>query len=110
MDYVQDISVFMVSNYRLRVEEPKLRQQILDQSYSLYRFSARYAKQRGDTTFEQRLALGLARSFATSTRFVLDKTLARSMWLRARYLIESMLVTHPKNPHFKLPVREIFSV
>jgi len=109
MDYVQDISVFMVSNYRLRVEEPKLRQQILDQSYSLYRFSARYAKQRGDTTFEQRLALGLARSFATSTRFVLDKTLARSMWLRARYLIESVLVTHPKNPHFKLPIREIFT-
>jgi hypothetical protein len=53
--------------------------------------------------------LGLARSFATSTRFVLDKTLARAMWLRARYLLESVLAADMKQiQKFKLPIKEIF--
>jgi len=109
MDYVQDISVFMVSNYRLRVVDPELRRRILDQSQDFYDFAAAYAKKHGDNSFDLRLALGLARSFATSTRFVLDKTLARAMWLRARYLIESVLATDVKQmQNFHLPVKEIF--
>jgi len=109
MDYVQDISVFMVSNYRLRVVDPELRRRILDQSQDFYNFAADYAKKHGDTSFDLRLALGLARSFATSTRFVLDKTLARAMWLRARYLIEIVLATDVKQmKNFHLPVQEIF--
>ena len=109
MDYVQDISVFMVSNYRLRVVDPELRRRILDQSQNFYDFAAAYAKKHGDTSFDLRLALGLARSFATSTRFVLDKTLARAMWLRARYLIEIVLATDAKQmQNFHLPVEEIF--
>ena len=111
MDYVQDISVFMVSNYRLRVVDPELRRRILDQSQDFYDFAAAYAKKHGDTSFDLRLALGLARSFATSTRFVLDKTLARAMWLRARYLIEIVLATDAKQKqkqNFHLPIQEIF--
>lgn len=109
MDYVQDISVFMVSNYRLRVVDPELRRRILDQSRDFYDFAAAYAKKHGDTSFDLRLALGLARSFATSTRFVLDKTLARAMWLRARYLIEIVLATEAKQmQNFHLPIQEIF--
>ena len=109
MDYVQDISVFMVSNYRLRVVDPELRRRILDQSQDFYDFAAAYAKKHGDTSFNLRLALGLARSFATSTRFVLDKTLARAMWLRARYLIEIVLATDAKQmQNFHLPIQEIF--
>jgi len=109
MDYVQDISVFMVSNYRLRVVDPELRRRILDQSQDFYDFAAAYAKKHGDTSFDLRLALGLARSFATSTRFVLDKTLARAMWLRARYLIEIVLATEEKQmQNFHLPIQEIF--
>jgi aminoglycoside phosphotransferase (APT) family kinase protein len=108
MDYVQDISVFMVSNYRLHVVDPELRRRILDQTRSFYDFAAAYAKKADDTTFDLRLALGLARSFATSTRFILDRTLARSMWLRARYLIEHVLATDPKEAqNFHLSVRDI---
>jgi len=111
MDYVQDISVFMVSNYRLHVLDKELRRRILGQSCSMYDFSAAYAKKIGDKTFNLRLALGLARSFATSTRFVLDKKLARAMWFRSRYLIERVLETNPKQASkFRVPTREIFSV
>ncbi|MCK4709238.1 MAG: phosphotransferase [Gammaproteobacteria bacterium] len=109
MDYVQDISVFMVSNYRLRVVDPIIRRRIRERACSFYSFSAAYAKSRGDNNFDLRLALGLARSFATSTRFVVDKTLARAMWLRARYLLESVLLTDPKQMHkYRIPIKELF--
>ena len=109
MDYVQDISVFMVSNYRLRVVDPVIRRQIRDLSINFYNFSAAYAKSKGDDGFDLRLALGLARSFAASTRFVVDKVLARAMWLRARYLLESVLLTDPKLIHkYRVPVKELF--
>jgi aminoglycoside phosphotransferase (APT) family kinase protein len=109
MDYVQDVSVFMVSMYRLQVLDPPIRRRILDMALDFYDFSAAYAKRSKDDTFELRLALGLARSFATSTRFILDKSLARTMFLRARYLIERALEADPKHPEsFKVPVKEIF--
>jgi len=109
MDYVQDVSVFMVSNYRLQILDAPLRRRIMKLAKDFYRISHSYAEKAGDETFELRLALGLARSFATSTRFILDKSLARSMFLRARYLIEQVLEADPKKAgRFKIPVEEIF--
>ena len=78
MDYVQDVSVFMVSNYRLQILDAPLRRRLLDVAVALYEFARRYAKRAGDESFELRLAYALARSFATSTRFILDKSLARA--------------------------------
>jgi hypothetical protein len=109
MDYVQDISVFMVSNYRLQILSKPLRKRILKVAQEFYYFAAAYAHKKADKTFELRLALGLARSFATSTRFILDKSLARAMFLRARYLIELVLSVDPKcSSRFKIPIEEIF--
>lgn len=109
MDYVQDVSVFMVSNYRLQILDAPLRSRIMKLAIDFYHIARRYAEQRGDGTFELRLALGLARSFATSTRFILDKSLARSMFLRARYLLEQVLATAPQDAvAYKVPVKEIF--
>ena len=109
MDYVQDVSVFMVSNYRLQILDQPLRRRILELTRDFYRFAAAFAQQSGDQTFELRLALGLARSFVTSTRFILDKSLARAMFLRSRYLLEQVLATGPKQvQHYQVPVEEIF--
>lgn len=109
MDYVQDVSVFMVSNYRLQILDAPLRKRIMGLALDFYRFAGQYARKNGDQTFDLRLALGLARSFATSTRFILDKSLARQMFLRARYLIERVLETNPKQAaRFRLPIEEIF--
>jgi phosphate uptake regulator/aminoglycoside phosphotransferase (APT) family kinase protein len=109
LDYVQDVSVFMVSNYRLQILDAPLRRRILDVAVGFCRIARRHARKHGDSTFELRLALGLARSFATSTRFILDKSLARGMFLRARYLIEQVLAADLNHPErFRVPVREIF--
>ncbi|MGD8873659.1 MAG: PhoU domain-containing protein [Gammaproteobacteria bacterium] len=109
MDYVQDVSVFMVSNYRLQVLDVPLRRRILQLTRDFYRFAADFAEKSGDRTFEIRLALGLARSFVTSTRFILDKSLARAMFMRSRYLLEQVLETEPgQEKSYRVPVREIF--
>ena len=109
MDYVQDVSVFMVSNYRLQILDAPLRRRIMELAQSFYAFARRFAMKEGDATFELRLALGLARSFATSTRFILDKSLSRRMFLRARYLIEQALAVDPKDAaNYRLPIKEIF--
>jgi len=109
MDYVQDVSVFMVSNYRLQILDPPRRRRIMALARDFHAFARGFALREGDETFELRLALGLARSFATSTRFILDKSLAGSMFLRARYLIEQALAVEPeRRADYRLPIREIF--
>lgn len=101
--------MFMVSTYRLQILDARLRRRIMQLSQDFYAIARRSADKSADSTFELRLALGLARSFATSTRFILHKSLARSMFLRARYLIECVSESDSTNPGaFRLPVREIF--
>jgi hypothetical protein len=74
-----------------------------------YRSANQYAEQVEDHGFHFRLALGLARSFATSTRFILDESLARRMFLRARFLIERAVATdRRKIDRFRVPIKEIF--
>lgn len=110
MDYVQDVSVFMVSNFRLQILDRPLRLRILELATRFYQVAGRFARKNKDDTFDIRLALGLARSFMTSTRFILDKSLARTMMLRSRYLIELVLAADAgQYARFRLPVKEIFS-
>jgi aminoglycoside phosphotransferase (APT) family kinase protein len=108
MDYVQDVSVFMVSNYRLQILDAPHRRRILGLATAFYRMVRQFADDVGDESFDMRLAFGLARSFATSTRFILDKSLAKKMILRARYLIELLLRDAARNRRFRIPIQEIF--
>lgn len=110
MDYVQDVSVFMVSNYRLQVLDPKVRRRIRQQIESMYSIARQYAKMQADTTFEIRLAFGLARSFLTSTRFILDKSMATRMALRANFLMERVIQLDAKQyGNYRLPVKPLFT-
>ena len=93
----------------MQIFDSEIRQKILTFAYNFYCCARQFAKKNHDTTFELRLALGLARSFVTSTRFILDKTLARAMFYRARYIIERVLEADLKRPEkFNLPIEEIF--
>jgi phosphate uptake regulator/aminoglycoside phosphotransferase (APT) family kinase protein len=110
-DYLQDVSVFIVSNWRLQVFDRAVRDNINQQSLALYSFSKAFAEAQNDPLFEIRLALGLARSLATSTRFILDKSMAHSMFMRARYLMEQVVRISPdKRSHYRLPLKELINV
>ena len=110
MDYVQDIAVFMVSNYRLQVLDKQTRERITKVALAIYKFASSFASKHGDNSFDVRLALGLARSFITSTRFILDKALAKKMYFRGIYLLERVGELNEKNmQNFRLPIRELFT-
>ncbi len=108
-DYLQDVSVFAVSNYRLQVFDAPIRRRIGEVTERFHAFAASFARAHGDETFEARLALALARSFATSTRFVLEEDFAKAMLLRAHYLLEKLLA-HPRTrmESFHLPTEVLF--
>ncbi|MGV2975237.1 phosphotransferase [Roseibium alexandrii] len=109
MDYVQDVSVFMISNYRLQIQDIPVRRRLAKVACDLQSVAAKFARSQKDRTYEYRLALGLARSFATSTRFVFDKSHARRMFIRARFLLEQALACpEGKEERFKLPIKELF--
>ena len=94
MDYVQDVSVFLVSHFRLQYLETPVRRRVNSIISRFHEFAREHARRIGDRSFNQRLALGVARSLATSTRFVLDRELARSMFLRSRYVLERFAELH----------------
>ena len=108
MDYLQDVSVFMVSCYRLRVFDPVIRRRIQSLCGDFYRFVRAYARRQGDSGFEKRLALGLIRSFASSTRFILDRSLSWAMFNRAVYLMDRLLEAEQSKRPFKIPIEEVF--
>jgi hypothetical protein len=101
---VQDVSVFLVSNFRTPVVDPELRERLNLIMTGFLRFAESFAEKQGDRTFAFRLALALARSFYTSTRFELDPLFAREMYLRAIYLLEKV-AAHRGRPadEFVLP-------
>lgn len=108
-DYTQDVSVFMVSNYRIQTLNKKTRRRIQRSVTQFYKFAAGFAARNKDKTFELRLALGLARSFITSTRFILDKELSNAMFLRGTYILESLTSMDKKSlKSYRLPIKEIF--
>jgi len=110
LDYVQDVAVFMVSNYRLQALDKRTRRRIQETVVQFHDFATEFAAKNNDKTFEARLALGLARSFISSTRFILDRTLARDMFLRGRYILERVSeIDKKKAPSFHLPIKELFT-
>ena len=89
-DWVEDVSVFLVSFFRMPIFEPALRGRINHMIASFFAHAHVFADDIGDGTWQARLALGLTRSLFTSTRFELNYDFAREMSLRAHYLMEGL--------------------
>ncbi len=87
-DYVQDTAVFLASNFRLPVFEPRLRQRLETVMSRFLEFARAFAAQQGDAAFEARLCFGLARALATSARFETNRGFAQELFLRGVYLLE----------------------
>lgn len=109
LDYVQDLSVLIVSCYRLKDFNPKVRKRISKTMKAIYDFGENIAHKNSDKSYHQRMALGLARSFISSTRFILDKEHAKKMHYKGRFLIEQITLLSPnKLNKFKVP-KELFN-
>ena len=96
-DYVQDVSVFIVSNFRMPFFEPSVRKKLNWVINDFYDFASEFARKNNDTTFDARLAFGLIRSFLTSTRFEFNREFAKIMYLRSVYLTEK-IIAHGAGP------------
>ena len=103
-DYIQDASVFLISNFRMPVFETQLRQRLNWVIHYFYQFFTEYAESIQDKTFELRMALALARSLYTSTRFELNTFFAKEMYKRANYLMEKIAADGNDPENFRLPV------
>lgn len=108
-DFIQDVSVFLISFFRMPIFEPNLRRRINHMIASFHDYARDFAEDTGDATWQARLALGLARSLTTSTRFELNYDFAREMFLRAHYLMEG-LAAHQGKPweEYRLPRPVLF--
>jgi aminoglycoside phosphotransferase len=105
-DPLQDVAVFMVSNYRLPLFEPFMRHRLTWVAQQMLHFAREYAQENKDPTFDARLALGLVRNFITSTRFELNPGFARDMFLRGVYVLERVLAHGDKGlpyAEFRIP-------
>ena len=108
MDYTQDLSVLIVSFYRLKEYDPHIRQRIRLTMEAIYDFGLDYAESIDDQDYKKRMALGLARSFISSTRFVLDRDHAKQMLFKGRFLLEQLItLTKKQQKKYELP-KEIF--
>ncbi|MDR2302634.1 MAG: phosphotransferase [Deltaproteobacteria bacterium] len=112
-DYLQDVSVMLVSIVRLPVTTYQSRLRLYQVARMAESMVRAFAKEENDETYKARLAFGLARSFVTSTRFVLDDRLAEQMVSRARYLWEKIISHRSKNLgwadfNFSLEILEIY--
>lgn len=104
-DYVQDASVFLISNFRLPVFGEK-RNRLNWMIRNFFAYARSFATNQQDETFDFRMTLALARSLYTSTRFELNLKLAKEMYLRAHYLLDKMAThvrTGPDVRVFRLP-------
>lgn len=89
-DYAQELSVFIVSALRVKVEDDKTRKIIAWMCLEMFEFGKTYAKEQKDEYFEVRFGLGLFRSFITSTRFLFDDEWYHKMRLNAISVFEDL--------------------
>ena len=103
-DYIQDVSVILISLFRLPFFVPAIRARLNYAIMDFFEFAKNFSIRFNDDTFEVRLALGLARSLFTSTRFELNSKFAKRMLLISTYLMER-ISDHSGRPweDFELP-------
>jgi phosphate uptake regulator/Ser/Thr protein kinase RdoA (MazF antagonist) len=87
-DYVQDIAIFIVSNFRVNVPEQDTRLRLGRAVKFMRAWAGQFADDSRDLVMEARMALALSRAFFTATRCEIDKEFARSMYMRSIYLME----------------------
>ncbi len=102
-DYIQDASVFLISNFRMPIFNTALRERLNTVIEHFFSFFSFFAQKYTDKTFDIRMALALARSFYTSCRFELNRRFAKEMFLRSHFLMEQIVSHRDSQKEFVLP-------
>ena len=89
-DYVQDVSVMILSLLRLPLTDAADRTRLSEAAELVYTFALDFAAAAQDPTFSARLAFGLARSYLTSARFEIRRPAAARFIGYSRYLWETL--------------------
>ena len=106
-DYAQEISIFIVSSLRIKLEDSFVRKKINTICTELFEFAKDFAARNGDTYFEARLAFGLFRSFVTSTRFVSDDEWYHKMRMNALVVFDKIEASKKSLKTLKIDLDEI---
>jgi len=108
MDYVQDVTVFIVSALRLPLFDEVSKTRVNETASAMFTIAQQFAQEQKDPTFEIRMALGLARSLITSTRFILDEAHANYLFDRGIVLLNH-IVQHDSAPlnQYRLPFKDV---
>jgi len=102
-DYVQDVSVGIVSAIRLPVFDNCYRMRLNWFVKAFYSFATEFAEETGDRTFKTRLALSMVRSFISSTRFILTHDFAANIFARGVYLSKKLAAHVDHGDEFEFP-------
>lgn len=110
-DYVQDLSVMILSILRLPLSGVAQRDYLSGAATQVWEFARKFAEDNYDPTAEARLAFGLARSFLTSARFEPRRSVATRFMGYSRYLWTRLVeYGHTDRPwaDFKLDKRILY--
>ncbi len=89
-DYVQEISVFMVSMLRIQSADKPVKEKTRILVKAMYAFGKQFAESHKDKYFDARLAFGLFRSLVTSTRFLQDDEWYHQLRMWAWGILQSL--------------------
>jgi len=87
-DYLQDVSVFLVSNIRNPMFTRHTLSRLRAINASVMEFASQFAGQIGDTHAPTRLQLARGRSLITSARLIADKSFAERLFFQGMYLLD----------------------
>lgn len=108
-DYLQDISVLLVSFFRMPIFAGSVRDRLNWIIEHIFQEAQTFAAENKDVYFDCRLALGMARSFITSTRFELNIEFAKEMFMRGQYVLEKIgSLKKEELKHFRFPIDVLF--
>jgi len=101
--------VLLVSFFRMPVFAGSVRDRLNWIIEHIFQEAQAFAAKNKDVYFDCRLALGMARSFITSTRFELNVEFAREMFMRGQYILEKVgSLKKEELMNFKFPIDVLF--
>ncbi|MDR1921059.1 MAG: phosphotransferase [Candidatus Adiutrix sp.] len=110
-DYVQDLSVMMLSILRLPLSAAADRTRLAAAAGLVWDYAEKFAAENGDETVAARLAFGLARSYLTSARFEARRGAAAQFIAYSRYIWEKLIAHRSSGrpwPDFRLDKKALY--